>query len=300
MESTTHNLSQRFLVIYNEQSGTSYYDHRKIIIETLAKHDVTAIIHNTTPDGSFLDLDPNTFNRIVVAGGDGTLKEVANWLMKHHSKTPMAIIARGSGNIVAQALDIPFQTQKAAELAATGKVQQIDMGLINHREYFILAASIGFDAQVIKNTSRALKRVFGVSAYILGFLKSIFNIRPNKTFIKSDAYEGILRTQSIVISNVQSFFNYKLSPEDTMSDGCLSVSIFRSPTLFDILSVLRKIVKGDYSKDWRHTTFQTKKIYILPFHKYPHMQIDGEMAQLPYLDVEAVPRALNVVTNKVL
>ena len=287
-----------YLIIYNERSGRGFYNHKKIILNYLKKHKIQCIIHNTTPNGSFSELDPNHYKRIIVAGGDGTLKEVANWMIREKSQTPLGIIPRGSANIVALSLGIPINTTKALKIALHNDYKKIDVGLINKREYFILAAGLGFDARVIKNTSRKMKRIFGIFAYIFGIIKSFLNIRVNKVFVKTDEINKIYKVQSIFISNISEFFNFSINPEAKIDDGYLNVSIFKPVNALDVLKIIGRILTGRHKKSDRYTYFKTKKIYILPFSKNVSMQIDGEIANFPYLDIEVVPLALNIISNK--
>lgn len=288
----------KYLIIYNEKSGQRFYDNKKSILHYLKKHDIQYVIHNTTPDGSFTHLNPDNYKRIIVSGGDGTLKEVANWVIQKNSNTPLAILPKGSANLVAQYLGIPSNPVKALIIALNNESKKIDVGVINKREYFLLAAGVGFDAKVIKNTSRKLKRIFGIFAYGYGIIKSFLNINRNKVFVKSESIEKVFRVQSIFISNISDFFNFQINPESEIDDGYLNVSIFRPINALDLFKIIGRIILKKYKKGSRHSYFKTKKIYILPFSKKSHIQIDGEITNLPYLDIEVVPLALNIITNR--
>ncbi len=301
MTTQTHNTTPvRFLIIYNEQSGQALHHHKKMIKHFFEKHDVACVFHNTRPDGSFLNINPSAYERIIVAGGDGTLKEVANWIIKSNSSTPLAIIPRGSGNIVAQSLGIPLNTHKALKIALQGQATPIDAGLINRREYFLLAAGMGFDANIIRNTSKKMKRFFGVLAYGEGVLKSFLNIKVNKVFVKSAEVEGVFKAQSIFISNVKNFFNFVVSPDAKINDGKLNVAIFKPLNARDAIITLLRILMGQHSKEHRYLHFETNAIYVLPLSKRVPKQIDGEFVELPYFDITVVPQAIAIVTPQSL
>lgn len=289
-----------YLVIYNEQAGMSFANQLQSIEAYFRSHQLPVQIHSVSSDGTFSNLSPDDYTRIICVGGDGTVKEVANWIIKAHSQTPLAIIPKGTGNIVAHALEIPQDFENSIDLAINGSAKAIDAGLVNDQEYFLLAAGLGLDAMVIRNTSRPLKRMFGMLAYGLAMIQSFFKLRSNKVFIKCEELEGSVRAQSILVTKIDTFLKFKLHPEARFNNGQLVVSIFKPLSIFDIITILRKILRGDYSKDWRFQSFQTKKIYILPFRKRTPIQIDGEVSHLPYLDIKVVPSALNIVTNKEL
>jgi len=286
----------RALFIYNPIAGKKSKKDKQI--KNLLKQYNFEIVWHDTSSGPFADLKPNEFDRIFVCGGDGTIKEVASWILQSQSQTPLAIAPAGSGNILAQSLGIPLDLAKAVKLGFSDKVFKIDVGLINHRHYFLIAAGCGFDARVIKNTSRKAKRAWGFLAYVVTVILNFFNVKPNKFFLKFDGYSKTVTAQSIFISNYAKFFNLKLNPESRIDDGYLNISILKTLRIKDLAILIHRFLFEDIQKDWRYEYHKVKEIYLLPFNKKTHMQIDGEVIELPYLDIKVLPRVLNIVANK--
>jgi len=286
----------RALFIYNPIAGKKSKKDRQI--KNLLKQFDFDIVWHDTASGPFTNLKPSEFERIFVCGGDGTIKEVASWILQSQSQTPLAIIPLGSGNILAQSLAIPLDTAKAVKLGFSDKVFKIDVGLINHRHYFLIAAGCGFDARVIKNTSRKAKRAWGFLAYAVSLILNFFNVKPNKFFLKFDGYSKTVTAQSIFISNFAKFFNLKLNPESRIDDGYLNISILKTLRIKDLSILVYRFLFENYQKDWRYEYHKVKEVYILPFNKKTHIQIDGEVIELPYLDIKVLPRVLNIVANK--
>ncbi|MCX6740619.1 MAG: diacylglycerol kinase family protein [Candidatus Parcubacteria bacterium] len=284
------------LIIYNPMAGKKRAKDRQI--RSICKQLNLDYHWHDLSTGSFIGLNPDSFERIFVAGGDGTIKEVAAWIISAHSQTPIAIIPIGSANILASALGIPFDLGKALKLGLSEKIQKIDAGLINNREYFLIATGCGFDAKVIKNTSRKLKKAWGFLAYIFSLIYSFFNTHANKYFIKIDDESYTVTAQSVFISNFARFFNFNLNPASKINDGYLSLSILKTLNLRDLGIIAFRLIKGYYLKDWRYEFFKAKRIYILPLHKKVPKQIDGDNFELPYLDVRILPQVLNIIANK--
>jgi diacylglycerol kinase (ATP) len=286
----------KFLFIYNPFAGKKNPKDRQI--RGICKNLKIDYLWHDLSTGAFNSYNPDDFARIFVAGGDGTVKEVAAWLISHKSHTPLAIIPIGSANILASSLSVPADLEKAIKLGLTDKIQKIDAGLINNREYFLIAVGCGFDAKVIKNTSRKLKKVWGWLAYVFSLIYSIFSSQAHKYFIKIDDQSYTVTAQSVFISNYAKFFNLNLNPTSKINDGYLSLSILKTLNIRELGIVVYRLFKGHYLKDWRYEFYKAKQIYVLPFNRKIAKQIDGDTMELAYLDVKIMPQALNVIANK--
>lgn len=288
----------KILIIYNSLAGKKAKKDKQIK-NLLKNFNVQATWHYTT-EGTFTNLNPDDYERIFAVGGDGTIKEIASWIICRKSQTPLAILPVGSANILAMTLGIPLDIKNSLKLGFTDKIHKIDVGLINHRHYFLIAAGCGFDAKVIKNTSHKIKRFWGFLAYVISLIFSFFNTKANKFFIKIDDQSKTVTAQNIFISNFAQFFNLNLNPEAQINDGTLNVSILKSLHINDLRILIPRFLKGKHEKDWRYEYYTAKEIYVLPFTKRTPIQIDGEIVDLPYLNVTIIPQALNIIANKIL
>jgi len=284
------------LFIYNPSAGRKKSKDKQIraICQAL---NLDYVWHDLST-GAFTVYNPDDWQRIFVAGGDGTIKEVAAWLIAKKSQTPIALIPIGSANILASALAVPADFNKAIKLGLTDQIYKIDAGLINNREYFLIAAGCGFDAKVIKNTPRKLKKAWGWLAYIFSIMYSFFSSQANKYFIKIDEESYTVTAQSIFISNFAKFFNLNLNPASKINDGYLSIGILKTLNIRDLGIIVFRLLKGYYLKDWRYEFHKAKQIYVLPFNRKVPKQIDGDSIELAYLDIKILPQALNIIANK--
>jgi len=114
-------------------------------------------------------------DRIVVAGGDGTLRQVAGALAQAGDNRPaLGIMPVGAANLVARNLGLkPGQLKRSASIALTGQPVRLAIGWVSCRigglwqdEQPMLAVSgIGWDAQAIAATRPWLKKRAGWLAY---------------------------------------------------------------------------------------------------------------------------------------
>jgi YegS/Rv2252/BmrU family lipid kinase len=128
---------------------------------------------------------PCAYDLIVCAGGDGTLNEVLQGIMQSDRKIPVGYIPTGTSNDFARSIGIPFQVEKAAELAVTGRPFQNDIGQFNDN-FFTYLAAFGAFANVSYDASQAMKNNLGYIAYFLEALKCIKEIKGYKISIEYD------------------------------------------------------------------------------------------------------------------
>lgn len=112
---------------------------------------------------------------LVVAGGDGTVRAVAEHLARVGSAAPMGIVPLGTGNLLARNLGIPIGDLGAAleRALADGPAESIDVGWIETeiggrptRRAFVVMAGVGIDAHMITETDEDLKEQAGWLAYV--------------------------------------------------------------------------------------------------------------------------------------
>ncbi len=111
---------------------------------------------------------------VIAAGGDGTVRVVAEYLAEVEASVDLGIIPQGTGNLLARNLGLPLSdVSKAAALALTGQVQTIDLAWVEtgtgpqtQRSAFTVMAGIGIDAHMIIETAEGLKDKVGWLAYI--------------------------------------------------------------------------------------------------------------------------------------
>src|SRR5918999_145629 len=135
----------------------------------------------------------NGSSDIIVAGGDGTINEAIQGLAG--TKARLAIIPRGTANVLARELGLPLNDAQAVAVAAKGKSRRIHLGLAidettNESRHFVLMAGIGLDASVVKRVQPSLKKRIGKGAFWVSGLSHLatWNPRPFNLEINGDKY----------------------------------------------------------------------------------------------------------------
>jgi len=111
---------------------------------------------------TLVDDDPE---RIVAAGGDGTVGEAA--ALAARLGVPLAVVPTGTANDFARATELPQDFDEATELAATGtRTSSLELGDANGRP-FVNAVAVGLSPDAARR-AEPLKGVLGPLAYPLG------------------------------------------------------------------------------------------------------------------------------------
>jgi YegS/Rv2252/BmrU family lipid kinase len=236
---------------------------------------------------------------VVVNGGDGTVMEVASGLVG--SEIPLAIIPGGTANVIASELGIPGDLVEASALAvkADGFVWPVDMGKIGEN-YFMLRASMGFEAVMVEGADRELKDRIGVLAYTFSALQALADPPIARYHLELDGESADTEGLTCIIANSGAMGTpgLKLSPNIFINDGLLDVLVVRKADLPALISLAASMVGGkENQSNMQHWQVKEATISSDPPQQ---LQLDGEMIGQTPITVKVIPRAVRVIVPKVL
>lgn len=239
-------------------------------------------------------------DRIVVAGGDGSVHEAVNGIMHADNSARLGVIPSGTGNDFAKACHIPLNWEHATQLLAERiKVDAtsrcIDIGRMNER-YFANGAGIGFDAKVTK-IARSYRWPIGDLVYLFAIFRCLVDgvATPDMT-ITSDALTKHGPITLASISNgawVGGMFH--IAPMADNSDGKLELLIADPVSRTRIMSLLPKIIRGEHLGESEVTHASVCRVTIEASGEVPS-HLDGEVgAAASRFVIEILPAALNLL-----
>lgn len=188
------------MVIYNPTSGRRRRRKLDAVIDALTKRGVEVSLRVTTCRGDAerlaRDASSTEFDRLIVAGGDGTINEAVNGLADRN--LPLAIVPLGTANVLAAELGLPTDAQGLAAAIVEGSPCRVSVGRVNGRA-FAMMAGVGFDAHVVSHVSPGLKRAVGKLAYVIETLRQLLRYRP---FLYDAVVDGKpYRAASVIVAN---------------------------------------------------------------------------------------------------
>jgi diacylglycerol kinase (ATP) len=231
------------------------------------------------------------FTRIVAAGGDGTVSQVANGLVG--SDATLGVLPMGSVNVFAMELGLPLlNLQRCWEIIEDGNVRLIDLPSANGK-HFVQLAGIGLDAQVVKETSLAFKRSFGPLSYLISAAQ-IAARQPPKLFIESK-HSPVEEGSFILIGNGRLYGGpFPFFKHAVIDDGLFDVVVFTRLGYLEIIKYLQDVVFSSDIKVPEIEYFQTTELRITSEQDVP-LELDGELAGNCPVDFRIRKRALRVL-----
>ncbi|MBQ8997074.1 MAG: YegS/Rv2252/BmrU family lipid kinase [Clostridium sp.] len=266
-------------LIYNPYSGDkSIIKKLDTIFGIYQDNDYTVVPFRITKGikikRAFLDVD-DTYDHILIAGGDGTVDVVVNTMKKMNIDIPIAILPTGTANDFSKLIGMSSDIEVSLNKILNSSPKRIDLGKINS-SHFVNIASFGMFTDVSQKIDPIFKNSLGRVSYILKGVEEAVNLKQFNISLKSDElnYKGPMHM--VLIFNGVTAGNLNLAHNSKIDDGLLDVIIFKPMAIPDIIKILRSIVKGspiDKFKDIIY--FKTDELFINCEDKIS-TDIDGE------------------------
>ncbi|MBD3583334.1 YegS/Rv2252/BmrU family lipid kinase [Flavobacterium selenitireducens] len=289
--------TKTYLFVVNPISGD--LDKAEILsqVETFAKSEGIAITtYETTgneDEKAVLALyEQHKPDRILVAGGDGTIKMVAEAV--EHQDVILGILPAGSANGLSVDLNFPTDIDEILNIAFHNEAMEIDMVCINGEKSLHLS-DIGLNANLVKNYENSSVR--GKIGYAL---QSIATLQeqddPFSATIEVNGQTVETEARMIVFANSQKYgTGVTINPVGKMDDGKFEIVILKNLDLV----LISKIVTGNMPLDTGEVEiFSTEKAKVTT--SVPvHFQIDGEyFGEESNLEMSILPKQMKVAIPK--
>jgi YegS/Rv2252/BmrU family lipid kinase len=292
---------QGLIVILNPKSGSSGPDFRAQIEAALQGNSASYEIRETQPDVSAAELAraaaQEGATHIIAAGGDGTIMSVVNGLGREGG-AKLSIIPGGTANLLATALGIPADPEKAVQVALTGQEQVLDLGECGDK-LFALGLGLGLTEKLVSQASAEEKEKLGRLAYLKAMLEEL-GARPSRFKFQLDDNEPQLAAGvAAVVANAGDIGGgLHFAPDAKMDDGLLDLCILHRFYWRDFVRLIWRGLRGDLPEDRVVSFYQAKKIRLEATPPLD-LQIDGEVVDMQTpLEAKVRPKGLRVTVPR--
>jgi len=244
---------------------------------------------------------------VVSAGGDGTLNEIINGLMRARldgfAGTALGVLSIGTGNDFAASLNLPDKLENALQAIIHNTRHLVDVGLLKgcgfpDSRYFGNCVGIGFDAAGGVLAER-ITWASGLLAYLIAALQNIFLYYKAPT-LKIQLDSETIHMPSLLISIMNGkrigggFWTApNASPNDGLFDLCIAEEVSRPR----MLTLLPHFLKGTQATQPEIQMKQARKIKIKATKGAMPIQADGEILAdaCDEVTIEIIPKQLEVI-----
>lgn len=239
----------------------------------------------------------NGSSDVIVAGGDGTINEAIQGLAG--SKARLAIIPRGTANVLARELKLPLDDEQATEVAARGNSRRIHLGLATEEatgtsRLFVLMAGIGLDASVVRGVRPRLKKRIGKGAFWISGLSHLADWKPSAFTLEIEgrSYTG---TFAAIGKAARYGGDLSITPGARLDQPEFEICLIETSSRVHYLRLLSYALRAGMPHDKPGVRF-IKAASVRATGDAP-VQVDGELiGQLP-MRFEIAPHSLEVIVR---
>jgi diacylglycerol kinase (ATP) len=241
--------------------------------------------------------------RLVVAvGGDGTLNEVVNGVLRARAEVDVATIPLGTGMDFVRTYGIPTDFDAAVHVAQSGNTRTIDVGRVDYRSwagtdetrYFDNVSSAGMSGAVAQRANSMSKALGGRVTFFYALTRVFLQWENTEVVVTLDSVERRGRMHDVIVANgIWHGGAMKLAPDALPDDGVFDVVLIGDITKPDFLRTAPKLYTGAYLAHpkielVRSTTVTVESPELLP------IELDGEQVGTTPARWEVVPKTLRV------
>ena len=284
---------KKYILVINPISGD--IDKSEILLKTLTFADefnVEIIVYETSGKGDEAAIK-NLYNlhkpeRILIAGGDGTIKLVCETLEKQD--VIFGILPAGSANGLSVDLNLPTALEENLSVAFHNHFMEMDMISINEKKSIHLS-DIGLNAELVKNYENGSTR--GKLGYALQLVTTLTELEePFSAKIEANGQIIECVARMIVIANSQKYgTGVTINPDGKMDDGKFELIILKNLDLM----VFGKIVTGNMPMNSEDVEIISTDKATITTTSPVSFQIDGEyIGEETRLDIIILPAQMKV------
>lgn len=231
------------------------------------------------------------YRTLIAGGGDGTLRDVVEALVRAQSEASLALLPLGTANDFAHAAGIALAPAAALALLEVEPVS-VDIGMAGERAFLNMATG-GFGSNVTANTPEELKKVLGGAAYLLTGLSRFSEVRAATGRFHGPDFDWQGEFLALGIGNgCQAGGGHVLCPQARVDDGLLDVCIV--PAAQDVVTTLGTLLSGGM-RGLQSVAINARLPWVeVEASEGLDLNLDGEPMTSERLRFDAVPAALRL------
>lgn len=296
--------SRRMLLIVNPAAKHGETETLVPAIEQLLQsvpHDLVLTTH--MGNAAQIAEEAKGYDTLVAVGGDGTVHEVLNGIMRRPEgdRPALGLIPTGSGNDTRRTLGVPTDIADATLVLAAGVRRSFDVGVCNGL-YFNNSFAAGLDARV---TAKAVEykvttKRSGLWLYLTALLHVLFReLYSHHVRISWDGEEPVADDLLALAATIGPTYGggFYITPEAVPDDGLLEVCVIDPLSLPGALLRLPFVVLGKHTR-FKVVTMSRRRSIVIESAEPMPAQLDGEVMVDRRFEISILPGAIECIVPK--
>ena len=269
---------------------------------------ITCLIRETHSKGHGILLTQELINEgcshIIAVGGDGTLHEVVNGVMRANQNTVVGLLRNGTANDFSKSFSIPRSLNELLKAISNGKTEKIDVGMVestdaldDHVRYFINIASAGMSAGVVEKVEQSGSWLSANVTFFMAIIRTFLSYKnlPVKATAEGWSWEGNINTMAFANGK---YFGSGLciAPQAELKDGQIAVTVIGDVNLFDYLKYTGKLKRGKFIQHPKVKYLHLKNVALSSLQECC-MEADGELIGKLPLQISILPQAVRMIKS---
>lgn len=249
---------------------------------------------------------------VIACGGDGTVSEVANGILRAGSDAELGLLPSGTGGDFRRTLDIPQRTADAARALREGETRVMDAGRVTftneggaeESRFFVNVASFGMGGDVIKRVKSreglpagAARLLGGRLSFAAAALQAAVTFEKPLVRVSLDGgAESHITVANFCVANARYFGGgMKIAPSALVDDGRFDVVAVGDVSALTVLANSYRLYLGTHlgMQDVRHALARRVRAEAADG-SVVKLEVDGELVGSLPAEFELLPRALRV------
>jgi YegS/Rv2252/BmrU family lipid kinase len=291
-------------LIFNPVSGQGDADQDLSFIKECLASEMDLEVKHTTEEISAEHLAHEAVkagaNYIIASGGDGTVSQVAEVLAG--TDIPLGVIARGTANAFANALNIPDTIEEACQTILEKNQRPIDVAKCNGK-LMTLLVGVGFEAETIDKTQREMKNRFGILAYFFSGLNQLQDLEKFEAELETDDQVIQVEAAAITVANIAPASSILAQGPAgiVIDDGLLDVTIVSPQNQLSAIAASYHLFQSAANESEAQRDdigyLRTRRI-IIKAEPEQKVVVDGEMRGTTPVEIECLPKELIVLVPR--
>ncbi len=216
---------------------------------------------------------------VVAVGGDGTVHEVANGLLRAGSDAVLGVVPIGSGNDFAKLVGVyKHDPVRAVARLVTARPTRFDAGRVLD-EWFVNSLGFGFGPAVVK-TRNAMQHLRGFLSYLVPIVQTFFTFEPPVLDLTAAGFRERGNMMMVEVCNgTTAGGSYRFAPDADPADGKLDVCVIRRVSLPRFLLAIPRVMRGTHVTMREVTLIKTTKLVVRSPEEPLVLHVDGELRE---------------------